>query len=77
MRKSKPINRLYPLVSKTMNIMKHLVPLTFTHKFSTLLIMSQPSLRLATKARGCKVAGQEGDPRVTSHAPRSAKIVRE
>ncbi len=28
-----------------------------------------PSLGLATKARGCKVVGQEGDPGVTSHAP--------
>jgi hypothetical protein len=36
-----------------------------------------PSLGLATKARGYKVAGQEGDPEVTSHAPRSAKSVRE
>jgi hypothetical protein len=31
------------------------------------------SLGLATKTRGCKVAGQEKDPRVTSHAFRSAK----
>jgi hypothetical protein len=31
------------------------------------------SLGLTTKARGCKVAGQEKDPEVTSHAPRSAK----
>jgi hypothetical protein len=36
-----------------------------------------PSLGLATKARGCKVAGQEGDSGVTSHAPGSAKSVRE
>jgi hypothetical protein len=28
-----------------------------------------PSLGLATKARGCKVAGQEEDMRVKSHAP--------
>jgi hypothetical protein len=35
------------------------------------------SLRLATKARGCKVAGQEKDLGVTSHAPESAKSVRE
>jgi len=26
-----------------------------------------------TKTRACKVAGQEGTPRITSHAPRSAK----
>ncbi len=32
-----------------------------------------PSLGLATKARGCKVASQEGSPRVMSHAPRSAR----
>jgi hypothetical protein len=30
-----------------------------------------------TKARGCKVAGQEKDPGVTSHAPGNAKSVRE
>jgi len=27
-----------------------------------------PSLRLATKVRACKVAGQEGSPKVTPHA---------
>jgi hypothetical protein len=36
-----------------------------------------PSLGLATKARGCKVAGQKKDPGITSHAPGSAKSVRE
>jgi hypothetical protein len=36
-----------------------------------------PSLGLMTKARGCKVAGQKGDPGVTSHALGSAKSVRE
>ncbi len=36
-----------------------------------------PSLELVTKAKGCKVAGQKGDPRITSHAPKSAKGVRE
>jgi hypothetical protein len=36
-----------------------------------------PSFGLATKARGYKVAGQEGDPGVTSHAHGSAKSVRE
>jgi hypothetical protein len=30
-----------------------------------------PSLGLATKARVCKGARQEGSPRVTSHAPES------
>jgi hypothetical protein len=34
-------------------------------------------LGLATKTKGCKVAGQMGDPGVTSHAPGSAKSVRE
>ncbi len=28
-----------------------------------------PSLGLATKVRACKGAGQEGSPRITSHAP--------
>jgi hypothetical protein len=36
-----------------------------------------PSLGLTTKARGCKVAGQERDLGVISHAPESAKSVRE
>jgi hypothetical protein len=35
------------------------------------------SFGLATKARGCKVAGQEADPGVSSHVPESAKSVRE
>jgi hypothetical protein len=33
-----------------------------------------PTLGLATKAKGCKVASQEGDSRVTSHVPGSAKV---
>jgi hypothetical protein len=36
-----------------------------------------PNIGLATKAKGCKVTCQEGDLRVTSHALRSAKSVRE
>jgi hypothetical protein len=32
-----------------------------------------PSLGLATKARACKVAGQEGSLRVTPHAPGSVR----
>ncbi len=32
-----------------------------------------PNLGLMTKARACKVAGQEGSLGVTSHAPRIAK----
>jgi hypothetical protein len=36
-----------------------------------------PNLGLATKARACKVLGQEGGPEITSHAPGSAKSVRE
>ncbi len=38
-----------------------------------LIYCRNPSLGLATKARGCKVAGQEGDSKVTSHALGSAK----
>jgi len=30
-----------------------------------------PNLGFTTKAKACKVAGQEGSPGVTSHAPRS------
>jgi hypothetical protein len=36
-------------------------------------ICHNPSLGLATKARTCKVVGQEGSPGVTFHAPGSAK----
>jgi hypothetical protein len=36
-----------------------------------------PNFGLVTKARGCKVAGQEGDPGGISHVPRSAKSVKE
>jgi hypothetical protein len=32
-----------------------------------------PSLGLATKARACKVAGQEGSPGITPHAPESVR----
>jgi hypothetical protein len=35
------------------------------------------NLGLATEARCCKVVGQEKDMGLTSHAPRSAKSVRE
>jgi hypothetical protein len=38
-----------------------------------MVICRNPSLGFATKARGCKVAGQEGSPRVMSHAPGSAR----
>jgi hypothetical protein len=38
-----------------------------------LIFCRTPSLGLATKARGCKVAGQEKNPGVTSHAPDNAK----
>jgi hypothetical protein len=36
-----------------------------------------PSFGFSTEAKGCKVAGQEKDLGVTSHAPESAKSVRE
>jgi hypothetical protein len=36
-----------------------------------------PSFGLTTKAKGCNVTGQGGHLGVTSHAPRSAKSVRE
>jgi hypothetical protein len=41
------------------------------------ILCRNPGLGLTTKARCDKVAGQEGDPGVTLHAPRSAKNVRE
>ncbi len=47
-------------------------------KFPTILrqmerMCCNPSLGLATKARACKVAGQEGNPGVTSHTFENAK----
>jgi hypothetical protein len=42
-----------------------------------MLSYRNPNLGLVTKIRGCKVTGQEGDPKVTSHALESAKSVRE
>jgi hypothetical protein len=47
-------------------------PLAFT-----CISCCNPNLGLPTKARGCKVVGQEKDLRVTSHVPRIAKSVRE
>jgi hypothetical protein len=44
--------------------------LYFFHHVATLALGSRP------KQGGCKVAGQEGDLGVTSHAPESAKCVR-
>jgi hypothetical protein len=45
--------------------------------FQCSLFCCNPSLGLMTNTRGCKVTGQVGDPRVTSHALGSAKNVRE
>jgi hypothetical protein len=36
-------------------------------------ICRNPNLKLTTKARGCKVASQEGSPGIMLHAPRSAR----
>ncbi len=57
-------------------LIKRLVPYKInrilpTYFIATLTLGSQP------RQGGCKVAGQEGDPGVTSHAPESAKSVRE
>ncbi len=41
--------------------------------WSVLISCRNFSLRLVTKAKGCKVAGQEGNPRVMAHAPVSAR----
>jgi hypothetical protein len=48
-------------------LLAHLVKLTFQSR----MMCRNPSLELMTKARACKGAGQEGSPRVTSHAPGS------
>jgi hypothetical protein len=44
-----------------------------THKYSIHAHYRNLNLELATKARACKSAGQEGSPGVTFHAPRSVK----
>jgi hypothetical protein len=44
---------------------------------NTCCICHNLSLGLAIKARGCKVPNQEGDLGITSHAPGSAKSVKE
>ncbi len=36
-------------------------------------ICHSPNFGLATKVRACKVANQKGSPRITSHAPESAR----
>jgi hypothetical protein len=46
-------------------------------KTTIVAICCNPSLGLATEAKGCKVVGQDKDPRVTSHALGNAKSVRE
>ncbi len=38
-----------------------------------MVICRNPSLGFATKTRASKVAGQEGSPRIMSHAPGSAR----
>jgi len=39
----------------------------FNDKPRTNIICRNPSFRLTTKARACKVAGLEGSPRITLH----------
>ncbi len=73
------------LWTRSINTIEHLLNIFFTRSSPCItheeVFLEQncrnPSLGLATKARGCKGAGQEGHPGVTSHAPRSAKSVRE
>jgi hypothetical protein len=45
----------------------------YSSKISLWHTYHNPSLGFTTKARACKNVGQEGSPRVTSHAPGSAK----
>jgi hypothetical protein len=48
-------------------------PLHPHEPFPSYLGCCNPSLGLATKARACKVTGQEGIPGVTPHVPRSVR----
>jgi hypothetical protein len=49
---------------------KHWIRLILISKIK-LKSCHNPNLGLVTKARACKGVGQEGNPRVTSHAPGS------
>ncbi len=57
--------------------MKHMNYEWMNFALVPLLSCRNPSLGFMTKVRGCKVAGQEKDLGVISHAPESAKSVRE
>jgi len=43
-------------------------PLCIVYDYGLSSMCHNPSFGLTTKARACKVAGQEGSPEVTSHA---------
>jgi hypothetical protein len=60
-----------PLSKEGDNSCCRLLFLYKTPLVATLALGSRP------RQRGCKVAGQEGSPRVTSHVPRSAMSVKE
>jgi hypothetical protein len=64
-----------PLVRVVMNFVSPC--LIVVHSCTKNAPCRNPSLGLATKTRGYKVMGQVGDSRVTSHAPVSAKSMRE
>jgi hypothetical protein len=71
---------LYVLIIMRLNFLsqKQLPNMLFAYlPMVTYILCHNPSLGLMTKARGCKVVGQEKDPKVTSHALGNAKSVRE
>ncbi len=63
--------------SNLLSISLHILMTTKTMVVITKGWCRDPSLGLATTVRGCKVASQEKDPGVTSHALESAKSARE
>jgi hypothetical protein len=51
----------------------YVVPIGFLTPCLIIYYCRNPSLGLVTKARGCKVAGQEKSPGVMSHSPGNAR----
>jgi hypothetical protein len=72
------IQTFFKLLWKPDNIKKkYFIQAPFQQTWRQWVECRNPNLGLTTKARGCKVAGEERHPIATSHVPGSAKSVRE
>ncbi len=56
------------------NVLLHVQLLWPIHLTCSMPMCRNPSLGLTTKAKRCKVAGQEGSLKIMSHAPESARV---